>query len=127
MRPFALLDPEINTYSFRYGLSKYARSVKVDPWQLQAQLGHKSLGTTGRYATYDPDYLTEICNAIQSFYEAVATQSSPTEQKKPAIKAVEAAEITGEIGERGGTRTLDPMIKSHVLYRLSYALTCRAV
>jgi hypothetical protein len=32
-----------------------------------------------------------------------------------------------EHGERGGTRTLDPMIKSHVLYRLSYALTCRAV
>ena len=29
------------------------------------------------------------------------------------------------IGERGGTRTLDPMIKSHVLYRLSYALTSR--
>jgi hypothetical protein len=26
-------------------------------------------------------------------------------------------------GERGGTRTRDPMIKSHVLYRLSYALT----
>jgi hypothetical protein len=31
------------------------------------------------------------------------------------------------IGERGGTRTLDPMIKSHVLYHLSYALTRRAV
>jgi hypothetical protein len=31
------------------------------------------------------------------------------------------------VGERGGTRTLDPMIKSHVLYHLSYALTCRAV
>jgi hypothetical protein len=30
---------------------------------------------------------------------------------------------SGFIGERGGTRTLDPMIKSHVLYRLSYALT----
>jgi hypothetical protein len=30
-------------------------------------------------------------------------------------------------GERGGTRTLDPMIKSHVLYHLSYALTRRAV
>lgn len=30
-------------------------------------------------------------------------------------------------GERGGTRTLDPMIKSHVLYRLSYALTCGGV
>ena len=32
-------------------------------------------------------------------------------------------EDTGLYGERGGTRTLDPMIKSHVLYRLSYALT----
>ncbi|MEA2923731.1 MAG: hypothetical protein QOD25_853, partial [Alphaproteobacteria bacterium] len=25
-------------------------------------------------------------------------------------------------GEPGGTRTRDPMIKSHVLYRLSYGL-----
>ncbi len=28
-------------------------------------------------------------------------------------------------GEPGGIRTHDPMIKSHVLYRLSYGLTCR--
>jgi hypothetical protein len=27
------------------------------------------------------------------------------------------------IGEPGGTRTRDPMIKSHVLYRLSYGLS----
>ena len=27
-----------------------------------------------------------------------------------------------EIGERAGIRTLDPVIKSHVLYQLSYAL-----
>jgi hypothetical protein len=26
------------------------------------------------------------------------------------------------VGEPGGTRTRDPMIKSHVLYRLSYGL-----
>lgn len=26
------------------------------------------------------------------------------------------------LGERGGARTHDPVIKSHVLYRLSYAL-----
>ena len=35
----------------------------------------------------------------------------------------EIQEMPDFIGERGGTRTLDPMIKSHVLYRLSYALT----
>jgi hypothetical protein len=39
----------------------------------------------------------------------------------------EVAAREGLFGERGGTRTLDPMIKSHVLYHLSYALTCRAV
>ena len=37
------------------------------------------------------------------------------------------ADIKGIFGERGGTRTHDPMIKSHVLYHLSYALTRRAV
>ena len=31
-----------------------------------------------------------------------------------------------EIGERAGTRTQDPVIKSHVLYRLSYALDLAA-
>src|SRR3954471_24292074 len=30
--------------------------------------------------------------------------------------------FAGKLGERGGIRTHDPMIKSHVLYRLSYAL-----
>ena len=30
------------------------------------------------------------------------------------------------IGERGGTRTHDPLIKSQMLYRLSYALGSRA-
>jgi hypothetical protein len=31
------------------------------------------------------------------------------------------------LGERGGARTHDPVIKSHVLYRLSYALARGAV
>ncbi len=30
--------------------------------------------------------------------------------------------VKGASGERGGTRTHDHMIKSHVLYQLSYAL-----
>jgi hypothetical protein len=43
------------------------------------------------------------------------------------IKPSEIQVVLDFIGERGGTRTHDPMIKSHVLYRLSYALTRRAV
>ena len=30
-------------------------------------------------------------------------------------------------GERGGARTHDPVIKSHVLYRLSYALAAGSI
>jgi hypothetical protein len=33
--------------------------------------------------------------------------------------------VRAKAGERGGTRTRDPMIKSHVLYHLSYALVAR--
>ena len=35
------------------------------------------------------------------------------------------AETPDFIGEPGGTRTHDPVIKSHVLYRLSYRLAWR--
>jgi hypothetical protein len=48
-------------------------------------------------------------------------------QVQPNLKMRIAGPDNDFFGERGGTRTLDPMIKSHVLYRLSYALTCRAV
>ena len=38
-------------------------------------------------------------------------------------RAAEEPDVLGRIrGEPGGTRTRDPMIKSHVLYQLSYAL-----
>jgi hypothetical protein len=36
-RARAKLDAKINTYSFRHGLSKYARSIKCAPLQLSAR------------------------------------------------------------------------------------------
>lgn len=42
---------------------------------------------------------------------------SPQTAKKPAKQTA----MIGS-GERAGIRTLDPVIKSHVLYQLSYAL-----
>jgi hypothetical protein len=41
-----------------------------------------------------------------------------------AVRAI-LQEIPYFIGERAGIRTLDPVIKSHVLYQLSYALPSR--
>jgi hypothetical protein len=43
-------------------------------------------------------------------------------EKLPGTIAAKGLEGSGE---RAGIRTLDPVIKSHVLYQLSYALTWR--
>ena len=45
--------------------------------------------------------------------------------RPPSPKSASAwlPSLAWPIGERGGARTHDPLIKSHVLYRLSYALT----
>jgi hypothetical protein len=52
---------------------------------------------------------------------------SPMSEVRSVTYTYVSGPDNGFYGERGGTRTLDPMIKSHVLYRLSYALTCPAV
>jgi hypothetical protein len=41
------------------------------------------------------------------------------------IEATKFREIRGLFGERGGNRTHDPLIKSQMLYLLSYALALR--
>ena len=43
-------------------------------------------------------------------------------QRRLKFNAREVIDLSGFSGERAGDRTQDPVIKSHVLYRLSYAL-----
>jgi hypothetical protein len=62
---------------------------------------------------------------LQPLDNPFGTRLSPLSQVR-SVTYVSGLD-NNSIGERGGTRTLDPMIKSHVLYHLSYALTCRAV
>ena len=54
-------------------------------------------------------------------WKAIFPQSSQGRFWEDADQAKVEKSIDG-LGERAGTRTQDPMIKSHVLYRLSYAL-----
>ena len=48
-------------------------------------------------------------------------KSAPGQPRRGQPSLVSAGHSS--VGERGGARTHDPVIKSHVLYRLSYALT----
>ncbi len=43
----------------------------------------------------------------------------------PVQRAIETTDFNGLRGEPAGDRTRDPVIKSHVLYRLSYGLAVR--
>ena len=45
-----------------------------------------------------------------------------TGTKSDFADLIETAEVLDFVGERAGTRTLDLLIKSQLLYRLSYAL-----
>src|SRR4051794_25215873 len=58
------------------------------------------------------------------FLGACATSALPGRARLRQVSfGVAAFTLFELIGERGGARTHDPVIKSHVLYRLSYALT----
>ena len=52
----------------------------------------------------------------------------PTRRPHSALELIFdlSAKILILLGERAGARTQDPVIKSHVLYRLSYALALKA-
>jgi hypothetical protein len=45
--------------------------------------------------------------------------------RNEAVAAANWLPHIDSLGERGGTRTHDPLIKSQMLYRLSYALAFR--
>ena len=54
---------------------------------------------------------------------AAGLPSSRPRPPSPKSASAWQPSLAWQIGERGGARTHDPVIKSHVLYRLSYALT----
>lgn len=63
------------------------------------------------------DYRAEICDraCANRFANTVPTRGF-------FIRLILSVKSLILLGERAGARTQDPVIKSHVLYRLSYAL-----
>ena len=55
-----------STYSFRHTAARWMRSKGVNPWEVQAQLGHSApgLAVTERYASHSPDYLANAVRAL---------------------------------------------------------------
>src|SRR5271163_3807608 len=90
--------------------------------------GHQAVlqfSTGGKLVSHDPaDYQEETDNPERDQRTALASilVVAVRHEMRSIIKRRQAIDT---YGEPGGIRTHDPMIKSHVLYRLSYGLTWR--
>ena len=76
---------------------------------------------TGRRRRSSANY---IDGELASF-SVLCRPGAAEDQKATPMGGFHMSEPLISCGERAGTRTQDPMIKSHVLYRLSYALAPR--
>jgi hypothetical protein len=56
-----------------------------------------------------------VANSLRKCLQATDSKQENSRGKSPQTAMIGS-------GERAGIRTLDPVIKSHVLYQLSYAL-----
>jgi integrase len=73
----AQLQGKATRYSFRHTGGRWLRANRVEPWEVQAQLGHRRAygATTEIYAPFDPDYLTHALAAIERLFAAVRAES----------------------------------------------------
>lgn len=76
-RARAGLGKDVNPYSLRHTIARWLRKQGVPAWEVSAQLGHKrqELSITEIYAPYDPSYLSEATQAIDSFFAELRAKS----------------------------------------------------
>lgn len=68
-------DGTITAYSIRHTMARELRAKKVAPDEISIFMGHKpSSGslTTEIYAPYEPDYLSDVASAVESFAQRLA-------------------------------------------------------
>ena len=63
------LSKDVVPYTIRHTMATELRKRGVAPWEVSGMLGHKSSGTTERYAKYDSDYLSKAARAIDEYFQ----------------------------------------------------------
>ena len=113
------LTGNVQTYSFRHTMARWMRMQSVPAWEVAAQLGHKSSehSTTEIYAPFDPAYLSKATEAINDFLYQVACELRVSSMSEFLINQAQAVDFDGTPNR---IRTCDLLIKSQLLYQLSY-------
>lgn len=67
LRSDAGLDADVVPYSLRHTVAVALRKAGVPEWECQGFMGHRTAGTTERYAKFQPDRVSASVKAIDEF------------------------------------------------------------
>ena len=124
-REAAGLGADVVPYAIRHTVATEMRSRGVPELEIAGLLGHNmpNFRTTGRYAKYAPEYLSQARQAIDEFVREIdraATRSINPNNKVRSrcvpVNYVEGQETLGKTGAGDGIRTHDPNLGKVVLY-----------
>lgn len=55
-------------YTLRHAMATELRKRDVPEWEVQGMLGHRTAGTSERYAKFSPDYMGKASSAIDAYF-----------------------------------------------------------
>ena len=103
-RADAGLDARVTPYSIRHGMAREMRKRKVPTEQISLFLGHLpegSAATTSIYAPYDPDFLVEAKDAIESAMAEVRKHLKRAQIDRPDIDPADLLQTITKPRRRG--------------------------
>ena len=113
---------KIRFHDLRHTYASLLIANKEEPKRIQTLMGHSSIKITfDVYGHLMPNVADGVADRLGNLVfseEAIASGSKMVATAKG--KGVEATQLPEKNGSPGRTRTADPVINSHLLYRLSY-------
>jgi hypothetical protein len=103
-RAAAGLDERVTPYSIRHGLAREMRKRRVATEQISLFLGHLpegSAATTSIYAPYEPGFLADAIEAIESVMAEIRSHLKRAQIDRPDIDPAELVELAGTRRRQG--------------------------
>jgi hypothetical protein len=118
-RTEAGLDERETPYSIRHGLAREMRKRRVPTEQISLFLGHLpdgSAATTSIDAPYEPGFLTDAVEAIESVMSEVRTHLKHARIDRPDVDPAEAANTSLKTHRRGVGETKREEVRFLICY-----------
>jgi integrase len=127
-RAAAGLDKRVTPYSMRHGLAREMRKRRVPTEQISLFLGHLpdgSAATTSIYAPYEPGFLADAVNAIESVMTEIRLHLKRAQIDMPNIDPAEIAASTAPPHRRGIGETKREEVRLLILAGVPHAEVVR--